>query len=303
LELRSLLGTAWMGLKGWAAPEVWTSLHPALALAKSLERHGALLPILFGLTVNVLNQGRVGESLPWVEEMLSIAEVTDNADLLITGHISACFCHFWAGEFTKSVEHADKVLELYDDEKHYHLADILNHDLKTLAGIFGSIATWVLGYPDQALRLRDETHAHARRRGHPFDLGYALWFLAHDFNYPCMPGDLHKRAEECERLGRENSLPVLWAMFAPISYGVSLIGEGKVAEGMASLKAGSAFWEASGGKLGIPTWKAFVAEGMALAGDLDNALQQIDEQIAQVERPGREERLHYAEPAFLTRLN
>src|SRR4051812_20525223 len=37
LGLRSHLGTAWLGLKGWAAPEVWTSLFPALALAKSLE--------------------------------------------------------------------------------------------------------------------------------------------------------------------------------------------------------------------------------------------------------------------------
>ena len=45
LELRCGLGTAWMALKGWAAPEVWTNLHPALALAKSLERHDMLAPI------------------------------------------------------------------------------------------------------------------------------------------------------------------------------------------------------------------------------------------------------------------
>ena len=50
LGLRTHLGPAWLALKGWAAPEVWTSLHPALALAKSLERHDALLPILWGLT-------------------------------------------------------------------------------------------------------------------------------------------------------------------------------------------------------------------------------------------------------------
>ena len=48
LGLRTRLGTAWMALKGWAAPEVWTSLHPALALAKSLERHDALAPISLG---------------------------------------------------------------------------------------------------------------------------------------------------------------------------------------------------------------------------------------------------------------
>ena len=89
LGLRTRLGTAWMALKGWATPEVWTSLHPALALAKSLERNDALTPILSGLTTNVLAQGRVAESLPWAEEMLDIAKATGDADLLITGH---CNC-------------------------------------------------------------------------------------------------------------------------------------------------------------------------------------------------------------------
>ena len=84
LELRTPLGTAWLALKGWAAPEVWTSLHPALALAKSLERHDALTPIFWGLFVNVLTQGRIAEALPWVEEMLDLAEATGDADLLIT---------------------------------------------------------------------------------------------------------------------------------------------------------------------------------------------------------------------------
>ena len=80
------LAPAWMALKGWATPEVWTSLHPALALAKSLERHDALLPIFWGLTINVLTQGRVAESLPWAEEMLDLAKATGDADLLIAGH-------------------------------------------------------------------------------------------------------------------------------------------------------------------------------------------------------------------------
>ena len=34
---------------------------------------------------------------------------------------------------------------------------------------------------------------------------------------------------------------------------------------------------------------------MALTGDLDNALHLLDEQIAEIERPGWEERLAYAE--------
>ena len=71
LDLRTPLGTAWMALKGWAAPEVWTSLHPALGLAKSLGRHDALLPIYYGLWNNCAGPGpyrripRLGSMTCW----------------------------------------------------------------------------------------------------------------------------------------------------------------------------------------------------------------------------------------------
>jgi predicted ATPase len=100
--------------------------------------------------------------------------------------------------------------------------------------------------------------------------------------------------EKCG-LGRENSLPVMWAMCAPVSYGQALILKGKPADGIAPLQTGIALWEAVGGRSRNPTMKAFLAEGMALTGDPETALQLIDEIIAQVERTGREERLSYAE--------
>jgi hypothetical protein len=51
--------------------------------------------------------------------------------------------------------------------------------------------------------------------------------------------------------------------------------------------------EASGGKR--TARKTFLAEAMALTGDLDNALLVADETIALIERPGWEERFNYAE--------
>jgi hypothetical protein len=296
LGLRIRLGPAWIALKGWPAPEVWASLHPALALAKSLARHDALTPIFSGLFHNVLNQGRAAEALPWAQEMLELAKTTGDADLPITGHMCACVCYCWTGEFTKAVEHADKVHDLYDDWRHRHLADIRNHgDFKTAADTHASISIWILGYPDRALRLNNEKDAHARQCGHPFQLGWARTTGPHEFDLRFDHDDLRKRAEECEQLGRENSLHFLWAVMAPRLYGQALIREGKVAEGMASLKAAIAHYEAIGGKARAPILKAFLAEAMALTGDLDNALQLIDEIVAQVERPGWGERLNYAE--------
>jgi predicted ATPase len=294
LALRTLLGTAWMALKGWAAPEVWESFRPALALAKSIGRNDALLPILWGLYVFVLCEGRVAETMRWAEEMLDTATATGDDDLLVVGHMAVCDSYYWLGKLNKTLEHYDQLTAVYDAEKHRHLADILFHDPKTVAGIFASVATWMLGYPDRAVRLRDENESHARRRGHPFDLGFLLAVGADVSDYRSEPDQVRKRTEECERLGRENSLPILGACLAPVRAGFALIHEGNAAEGIALLRAALTIWDASGGKLWTHA-KAILAEGMAMTGDIDGALQLVDGQIAQIERSGWEERIHYAE--------
>ena len=44
-----------------------------------------------------------------------MAETTGGADLLITGHTMPATCYlFWAGDLNKAVEHAHRVLDLYD---------------------------------------------------------------------------------------------------------------------------------------------------------------------------------------------
>jgi class 3 adenylate cyclase/tetratricopeptide (TPR) repeat protein len=295
IELRTRLGQAWKAFKGPAAPEIWTSLHPALALARSLQRHDVLLLVLLGLGEFLQSQGRVAESLPQVQEMLDIAETTGDARSLLWAHAVACHNCTSLGEFSKGFEHAEKVRRLYDEAfRPLPLAIILLNS-KTGACIAGSVCTWMFGYPDRALRLENEGVAHARQLGYPFDLGYSLIMGAHEFDHRSTPDDLRKRAEECERLGNENSRPMLWAILAPFGHGTALFREGRFAEGVISLKSAIAAWEASGGKQNLPALKAYLAEGMALNGDLDEAMRLIDEVIAQIERPGWEERQSYAE--------
>ena len=295
LELRSLLGTAWMALRGWPAQEVWDNLHPALRLANALRRNDTLLPILWGLHVNVLTRGRVAESLRWVTQILDAAEAYHDPDLQILGHVAAVISYFWLGELIKAREHADEVLALYAEERHGHLVGILNHDLKTLTLVYVALFTWMLGYPDEAVKISEAKDAYARRRGHPFDLGYALTFGSQVFDYLGEPEKKLKRVEEAERLGRENSLPFLTELQAPRHFGISLIRKDQFAEGIASLAAGLGVSEENGGRVMIPYLKSVLAEGMAQLGDLDGALDLIDESIAQVERPGWEERCYYAE--------
>jgi tetratricopeptide (TPR) repeat protein len=295
LALRSVLGTAWLALNGWAATEVWASFHPALALARSLGRTDALLPIFWGLWSHLLCRGRIAESLDLVKDTLDAAEACGDSDLLIVGHMEAMCSYAFLGELIKAREHGDRVVALYREDAHRHMVNLTNQGPKTVVGVYASHWTWMLGYPDQAVQVSDAKDEYARQQGHAFDLGWALTFGATAFDYRCEPEELRKRAKECEDLGRENSLPLLHAVLAPMHYGLALIREGRAAEGMQTLKASLSLWEASGGKAYSPYGQSVLAEGMALLGDLDGALRLIDEQIAQVERPGWEERIHYAE--------
>jgi predicted ATPase len=77
--------------------------------------------------------------------------------------------------------------------------------------------------------------------------------------------------------------------------GIALIQKGQTAEGMALLERSLKVWEEGGGRQGNPLRKSVLAEGMAQLGDLDGALDLIDEVIAQIEQPGWEERYFHAE--------
>jgi class 3 adenylate cyclase len=295
LDLRTRLGTAWMALRGWPAQEVWDSLHPALGLASSLRRNDALAPVLWGLFMHALVRGQLVESLRWVTQLMNSAETYGDPDLLILGHLAAVTAYFWLGDHIKTREHADRVSALYCEERHGHLIGILNTDPQSGCLAYSANSTWMLGYPEQAVRMSDGADAHARQVGHPFHLGWVLTIGAQLFDYLREPDEWLRRIEEADRVGRENSLPFVMACWVPSFSGIALIRKGQVAEGMALLERSLAVYEEGGGRLNSPYRKTALAEGMAHLGDIAGALILIDQVIAQVERPGWEERWYYAE--------
>ena len=296
LDLRTPLGTAWVALKGQGAPEVWTNLHPALGLAKSLVRREALVPIYHGLCNSVLVQGRIAESLDWVNEILATAEASGDLDLLIVGHRAACTTHFYQGDLTQSRAHGDKVMALYDEEQHRHLADLMNRDPKTVVGINGSLGTWMLGYPDRAAQEGEASAAHARRRSHPFDLGLTLIVGTAVCYFRCEPKQMLARVEEAERLGRAHSLPFISEVLAQPWKGLAWLLAGRLAEGIPQLRgAMETLKNAHGVELWMPYWRAVLAEGLALNGDVEGGLRLIEESLTQIARPGWEERCCLAE--------
>ena len=243
----------------------------------------------------MLVQGRIAESLDWVNDMLATAEASGDPDLLIVAHRAACATHFWRGDLTQSRAHGDRVLALYDEEQHRHLADLMNIDPKRLSASSSPLGTWMLGYPDRAVQVSDASDAHARRRGHPFDLGFALTVGSQVWDYRCEPEQMLARVEEAERLGRAHSLPFISDVLAQIMKGLAWLRAGRLAEGIPQLRGALETCNAHGSEIWMPYYRAVLAEGLALSGDVAGGLRLIEESLTQIARPGWEERSHLAE--------
>ena len=158
-----------MALRGWAAPEIWSSLYPALALAESLGRNDALLPIPSGLCTNLHNQGRVAEALQWMEKMLDAADATGDVRPRISAHANAVVSYFWLGKLTMAREHGDKLLTFaFEAERDRTALDGITSTYAagmTSTGCCASQWTWMFGYPDQAVRICEEKDRNARGIG------------------------------------------------------------------------------------------------------------------------------------------
>jgi hypothetical protein len=226
------------------------------------------------------------------------AEASGDPDLLIVAHWEAAIVLFWRGDLVQSRAHDDRmlaVLALYDEEQHRHLADFMNADPKSDIGVHGSLGTWMLGYPDRAVQIYGGSDAHARRRGHLFDLGFVLTVGGLLWDYLCEPTPLLTRAEEAEQLGRSHDLPFISDMLAQAMKGIAWLRAGRLSEGIPQLQGAIETFNAHGNKLWMPYYQAVLAEGLALNSDVAGGLQLIEESLTQIERTGWEERCHLAE--------
>ena len=170
LECRVLLGTAWEAYRGWPAPQLAEVLKPALPLARAARQPKLLAPTLWGLWVQMMSVGPVAESLVWAEELLSAGEDLADEELLLVGHMAVMVTNFWLGNPLVVERHARAIMERYVQERHGQIVKSVNHDPKTLAGIYLPLVLWMLGYPDRAVAIVPERDSHARRIGHPFEL-------------------------------------------------------------------------------------------------------------------------------------
>ena len=139
----------------------------------------------------------------------------------------------------------------------------------------------------------DEKDKHARRRNHPFDLGFALTLGSHAFDYCRSPEALMRRAEEAENLGRDHGVKLMSEIMAQIVKGVAWLRAGRVADSIGKLRESIDGLSNTGHRIYVTYLDAVLAEAIARTGDVADGLDRIEKSLRRVDENG--ERVHLAE--------
>jgi len=281
LDLQTILGSALIATKGYAAPDVERVYARARELCQRMGETLQLVPVLQGLWLFYLNRGELQMGRELGEQLLRLTQGAQDPMLRLAAHGALGTTLFWLGELALAREHLDQSIALYDRRQHHSLTLLYRHDTSVMCRFYAAYVLWWLGYPSQALQRSRETRLLAQELAHPFSLAYALGTASSVHQLRREAQAAQERAEAAMALSREQGFPY-WLGIGTIRRGWALAAQGQGAEGVTQIRQGMAAFRATGADLNRPWFLALLAEACGKAGKAEEGLTALAEALAVV---------------------
>ena len=228
-------------IKGYASPEVRRIYDRAYDLCQKLGDTPDLFTSLVGLTRYYGLSGDLETGSKLSEQLLAIAQATNENDLLVVAYSQMGGTAFARGNFNEAREFCDRGLALYDLSWHESSAHRFGHDpIVTCLG-YSSLTLWLLGYPDQACSRGHKLCNLIPSMTQPASQAYSNCHLA---KQACLRREAHlvlEHAEAAIQQSLRHGLPS-WEALATALKGWALCELGRVAEGWPLLEGGTLAW-------------------------------------------------------------
>jgi class 3 adenylate cyclase/predicted ATPase len=276
LDLLLLLGPALMASEGYGSSKVEEIYTRARELCHKFEDTPQLCAVLYGLfgLYNTRADYRTADEAAL--EMVRLAEKLKQPVLLVLANFAAGQTRFLLGEPSQSRAYFERTAASYSPECQHEMTLVAGFDCGIAAMVWDSLALWMLGHPDGALRRIEQALALARQMAQPHSVVYTLFFTAwlHHFRREW------RAAVDTTRtviaLAAEHSLP-LWRLWAATLQGSAMVEAGQTHEGLDQMIRGLEATRAAGARISITATLGLLAQAHARADDPLRGLAVVDE--------------------------
>jgi predicted ATPase/DNA-binding winged helix-turn-helix (wHTH) protein len=283
MKLLAALGTALPYVKG-PLPEtdvVWTK---ALRVAERLGESEYQLRAIWGLWVYRVYVGDCNGALALAEQFCALADKKrDPAARTIGDRLTGIALHY-VGDHSNARSRLERALsQNVAPVPRLHLTLAVNHDFAARSML--SNVLWVQGFPDQAVRTAESALEAARATNHALTLCNAL---AHSgCQIALYVGDLAVAERSVTTLLEHSAKHALtmWNALGRCLKGTLLLARGDIA-GLALLQTAVDWLRDGGFGLPYPVYLGTLVQGMATAGQTNDARMAVDEALERCERGG-----------------
>jgi predicted ATPase len=285
LEFRSALGAVLMVVKGYAAAETGKAYARARELWEQLGSPFEFLRVPYGQSLYHAVRGEFESVRRLDEDLLRLSRQRNDAGGLVLAHQSLGRNLMWTGRFAESRSHLEAALALYDPISHRSLVHQAGFHPQVVSQAVLGIVLFCLGFPDQALAQSTAATTEARSLAHPPSLAVSL---ATGVRLLSLVGDnaaLDEQADQLVAMATEQGFPFYRAQ-GTIYRGWVKVKNGDVAQGISLLRSGSGAYRGTGAKAWIPHHIALVAAACEIAGQIEEAVTQLDDALRIAEGTG-----------------
>jgi predicted ATPase len=278
----ALLNTL-MHVKGYGAPETKAAVAQVRALIEQAERLGEppddsslLLSALFGQwIVNFISfNGDVAREL--AARFLALGEKEGTAVPLLIGHRTMASTLAFMGDLVGARAHYNEALALYRPAEHRRLMTRFGQDLRVTCLAFRSMALWLLGYPEAALKDADCALMEARQIEHAATLMFTLNFPILINTYCGNYDAANERLKELVVLAEEKGAPFRKAE-GVLRRGYVLTLTGEATKAVEIVTSGIDLWRSAGSTIFTPEHEFMLAIAHTDLGQFDDAWRCIGE--------------------------
>jgi predicted ATPase len=171
LALQRLLGQASFATRGYGSPEAGRAFSRARELCAAIGDDDSIGPILFGIWLFELGGGYHANCEMTASEFLERAERSENIAPLIAANCAVGITGVYRATLAHARAHLEKAIKYhrtFTEAEATRFAYEYGIDLGATNFGYAAWCLWLLGYPDQALRLGDEALAIVERIRHGY---------------------------------------------------------------------------------------------------------------------------------------